>query len=95
MKDMKGLKSIDFTMEDDYCIFVECCDCGCVMDGNEDIEACEECESTDIIYNTSHEETKCDCCDKTFVVWESNYYHDEKDITICEHCLNKLRNGEK
>ena len=82
------MRKSDFTQEDDYIISTECQNCGAILD--DEVFECEECGSTDVIFETAHEGMECVICGNTLDCDESAYRHDKTDDIICNSCYNNL-----
>lgn len=85
-----------FEAEEDELLDYECEACGHRVEAGdgEDIEACEECGSEDILKTTAHEDAECSTCHLVFDMWEDAYRKQASkpadELLICEDCYDKL-----
>lgn len=74
-----------FEFEEDYVI-----ECVCENCGETHGEEVDECESENVINETSHEAVACCNCKTPFDIW-TDCYTDGNDL-MCEDCYNTLNN---
>lgn len=79
-----------FESQEDFIIFQECEECGWMKDGEvragQETGECPDCQSTEVINETSHEGQHCMGCNKHFDMWADGYVNDLNGELLCEGC---------
>lgn len=80
----------NFYFEEDYITSQTCESCGWEGCGPDEETECPECEGTDLMNYTSHEDSECNVCEGHIDIWENAYINHDVDGFYCEDCIIEI-----
>lgn len=80
----------NFYYEGDYITQQTCESCDWEGDGPEEEIECPECEGTDLMNYTGHEDSDCNFCGRHIDMWNDAYVNHDIDGFYCVGCIEEV-----